>query len=73
MKDFDEKLAEVRLGTSIEYRKLVEEAQEQIKNKLDIASARRELKLQSLDHKFEAEKQAIRQNFEVIIKNNYLF
>lgn len=69
MKEIDEKLVEVRLGTAKEYREPLLELQDQLKSRLDVASVLRQFKLTNLKHKYEAEEQAIRQNFEVILFN----
>jgi len=66
IKDVDEKLVEVRLGTAKEYRIPLQELQDQMKSRLEIATVLRQFKLTNLKHKYEAEEQAIRQNFEVI-------
>ncbi|KAL5244992.1 hypothetical protein ACI65C_012402 [Semiaphis heraclei] len=64
IKDVDEKLVEVRLGTAKEYRIPLQELQDQMKSRLEIATVLRQFKLTNLKHKYEAEEQAIRQNFE---------
>lgn len=66
IREVDEKLVEVRLGTAKEYRVPLQELQDQMKSRLEVASVLRQYKLANLKHKYEAEEQAIRQNFEVI-------
>jgi len=73
MKEIDEKLVEVRLGTAKEYREPLQELQDQLKTRLDVASVLRQFKLTNLKHKYEAEEQAIRQNFEVIFLNLFIY
>lgn len=62
---------ELRLGTSKDYREPLQELQDQMKSRLEVASVLRQFKLANLKHKYEAEEQAIRQNFEVL-SNNHL-
>lgn len=64
IREVDEKLIEVRLGTAKEYRVPLQELQDQMKSRLEVASVLRQFKLANLKHKYEAEEQAIRQNFE---------
>ncbi|XP_015367609.1 PREDICTED: breast cancer metastasis-suppressor 1-like protein isoform X1 [Diuraphis noxia] len=64
IKDIDEKLVEVKLGTAKEYRIPLQELQDQMKSRLEVATVLRQFKLTNLKHKYEAEEQAIRQNFE---------
>lgn len=66
IREVEEKLVEVRLGTAKEYRLPLQELQDQMKSRLEVASVLRQFKLANLKHKYEAEEQAIRQNFEVI-------
>jgi len=65
IREIDEKLVEVRLGTAKEYRIPLQELQDQMKSRLEVASVLRQYKLANLKHKYEAEEQAIRQNCEV--------
>ncbi|XP_025414063.1 breast cancer metastasis-suppressor 1-like protein isoform X1 [Sipha flava] len=64
IREVEEKLVEVRLGTAKEYRIPLQELQDQMKSRLEVASVLRQFKLANLKHKYEAEEQAIRQNFE---------
>ncbi|XP_025193980.1 breast cancer metastasis-suppressor 1-like protein isoform X2 [Melanaphis sacchari] len=64
IREVEEKLVEVRLGTAKEYRIPLQELQDQMKSRLEVASVLRQFKLTNLKHKYEAEEQAIRQNFE---------
>ncbi|KAL5238837.1 hypothetical protein ACI65C_006247 [Semiaphis heraclei] len=64
IQEVDRKLAEVRLGTAKEYRIPLQKLQDQMKSRLEIATVSRQFKLTNLKHKYEAEEQAIRQNFE---------
>lgn len=54
------------MGTAKEYRIPFQELKNQMKSRLEVASVLRQFKLTNLKHKYEAEEQAIRQNFEVI-------
>lgn len=58
---------ELRLGTAKHYREPLQELQDQMKSRLEVASVLRQFKLTNLKHKYEAEEQAIRQNFEVLL------
>lgn len=64
MREVEDKLVEVRLGTAKEYRVPLQELQDQMKSRLEVATVLRQFKLTNLKHKYEAEEQAIRQNFE---------
>lgn len=61
------------MGTAKEYRIPFEELKEQMKSRLEVASVLRQYKLTNLKHKYEAEEQAIRQNFEVIVLSDFFF
>jgi len=54
------------LGTAKEYQIPNQELKDQLLSRLDVANVLRQFKLTNLKHKYEAEEQAIRQNFEVI-------
>ncbi|XP_008183829.1 breast cancer metastasis-suppressor 1-like protein isoform X2 [Acyrthosiphon pisum] len=64
IREVEDKLVEVRLGTAKEYRIPLQELQNQMKSRLEVATVLRQFKLTNLKHKYEAEEQAIRQNFE---------
>ncbi|XP_050431737.1 breast cancer metastasis-suppressor 1-like protein isoform X2 [Adelges cooleyi] len=64
IREVEEKLVEVRLGTAKEYRVPLQELQDQMDSRLEVASVLKQFKLTNLKHKYEAEEQAIRQNFE---------
>lgn len=66
IKEIDDKLIEVRLGTAKEYRIPLQLLQEQMKTRLDIAAILKKFKVTNLKHKFESDDQSIIQNFEVI-------
>lgn len=66
IKEIEDKLIEVRLGTAKEYRLPLQLLQEQMKSRLEVASVLRQFKLTNLKHKFESDEQIIKQNFEVI-------
>lgn len=65
LKEVEDKLVEVRLGTAKEYRIPLQELQDQMKARLEVAAILRQYKLANIKNKYEAEEQAIRQNFEV--------
>lgn len=67
IKEVEEKLVEVRLGTAKEYRIPLQLLQEQMKSRLEVASVLRKFKLTNLKHKYESEEQTIKQNFQVIL------
>ncbi|XP_060859133.1 breast cancer metastasis-suppressor 1-like protein isoform X2 [Metopolophium dirhodum] len=64
MKEVDRKLVEVRLGTAEEYLKPSQELKNQKEHKLELIKARRVVQSINAKNKYEAEKQAIIQNFE---------
>jgi len=66
MKEVDRQLVEVRLGTAEEYLKPSQELQNQKERRLEATKAWRDLQSTNAKHKYEAEKQAIIQNFEVM-------
>lgn len=66
IKEVEEKLVEVKMGTAKEYCIPLEELKKQMKSRLEVATVLRQFKLTNLKHKYESEEQAIRQNFEVI-------
>ncbi|MPC40555.1 Breast cancer metastasis-suppressor 1-like protein [Portunus trituberculatus] len=59
------KLEEVRLGEAAEYLIPVEELQEGRRVRLEVAHVLRQFRLQNITNKYEAEKSASQQNFEV--------
>lgn len=65
MKEIDEKLIEVKLGTAPEYRIPLLKLNEQKKQRLQVAAVLRKFKLTSLKHKHESKIQSIKQNYEV--------
>jgi len=66
IREVEEKLVEVRLGTAKEYRIPLQELQNQKETRLAVSEALRDCKTTNAKHKYEAEKQAIIQNFEVM-------
>jgi len=66
IREVEKKIVEVRLGTAKEYRIPLQKLQDQMKSRLEKASVLRQFKLTNLKHKYEANEQAIEQNFEVI-------
>ena len=59
------KLAEVRAGRAPEYLQPLEELQINMKNRMEVSSVLRELRLSNINCKFDAEQIATEQNFEV--------
>ncbi|XP_045124143.1 breast cancer metastasis-suppressor 1-like protein isoform X5 [Portunus trituberculatus] len=59
------KLEEVRLGEAAEYLIPVEELQEGRRVRLEVAHVLRQFRLQNITNKYEAEKSASQQNFEL--------
>ena len=59
------KLAEVRAGRAPEYLQPLEELQINMKNRMEVSSVLRELRLSNINCKFDAEQLATEQNFEV--------
>ena len=60
------KLEEVKAGRATEYLQPLEELQINMKNRLEVGSTLLEFRLSNIECKYEAEKLAARQNFEVI-------
>lgn len=65
MRAVNTKLEEVRSGRAKEYLGPLEQLQENMSVKIEIASSRREYRITNLDHKTEAEILASEQNFNV--------
>lgn len=59
------KLAEVRAGRAPEYLQPLEELQINMKNRMEVSTVLRELRLNNINCKYEAEQMATEQNFEV--------
>jgi breast cancer metastasis-suppressor 1-like protein len=59
------KLSEVRTGKSVEYLQPLEELQVNMKNRMEVGSVLRELRLANINCKFDAEVLASEQNFQV--------
>lgn len=59
------KLEEVRVGEAAEYLIPLEELQEGRRVRLEVAHVLRQFRLQNITNKYEAEKSAAQQNFEV--------
>lgn len=57
-------LAEVRSGKSELYLRPLQDLQKDMRLRVDVAGILRDLQLENIRHKFEAEEQAARQNFE---------
>merc|ERR1712018_401064 len=60
----ENKLAEVKAGRAQEYLQPLEELQINMKNRMEVSSIMRELRLTNINCKFEAESLATEQNFE---------
>nr|CAD7204415.1 unnamed protein product [Timema douglasi] len=61
----DTKLSEVRSGRAQEYLQPLEQLQENMRIRTEVAGILREFRLTNIRNKFEAEEQASRQNYEV--------
>lgn len=61
------------MGTAKEYRVPLQELQDQMKSRLEVATILRQYKLANIKNKYEAEEQAIRQNFEVTFLHIYWY
>ena len=61
----ESKLAEVRAGRAPEYLQPLEELQINMKNRMEVSTVLRELRLNNINCKFEAEQLATQQNFQV--------
>ena len=59
------KLAEVKAGRANEYLQPLEELQINMKNRMEVSSVLRELRLANINSKFDSEHSATQQNFEV--------
>lgn len=64
MTQIENKLAEVKAGRAPEYLQPLEELQINMKNRMEVSSIMRELRLSNINCKFEAEQLATDQNFE---------
>lgn len=60
----ENKLAEVRAGRAPEYLQPLEELQINMKNRMEVSTVMRELRLSNINCKFEAEQLATQQNYE---------
>merc|ERR1712241_686812 len=60
----ENKLAEVKAGRAQEYLQPLEELQINMKNRMEVSSVLREMRLNNINCKFEAEQLATDQNFE---------
>ena len=65
MTQIENKLSEVKAGRAPEYLQPLEELQINMKNRMEVSSIMRELRLSNINCKFEAEQLATEQNFEV--------
>lgn len=63
----DTKLGEVRCGRAQEYLQPLEELQENMRIRTEVAGVLREFRLTNIRNKFEAEELAASQNYEVFI------
>ncbi|PSN36344.1 Breast cancer metastasis-suppressor 1-like protein-A [Blattella germanica] len=63
----DTKLSEVRCGRAQEYLQPLEELQENMRIRTEVAGILRELRLTNIRNKFDAEELAAKQNYEVDI------
>ena len=59
------KLSEVRSGKSVEYLQPLEELQVNMKNRMEVGTVLRELRLENIRCKYDAEIIANEQNFQV--------
>ncbi len=64
MTQIETKLAEVRAGRAPEYLQPLEELQINMKNRMEVSTVLRELRLSNINCKFEAEQMATEQNYE---------
>lgn len=58
-------LGDVRNGRSQEYLEPLKQLDEVMRNRIDVATVLKRLRLENINHKFLAEEQAARQHFEV--------
>ena len=73
MTQIESKLAEVKAGRAPEYLQPLEELQINMKNRMEVSTVLRELRLANINCKFEAEQLATQQNFEVRNLNFYFY
>ena len=59
------KLEEVHSGIAKEYRQPLEELQDNMSIRIEVAGILRKLRLDNINNNFEAEEQAAKQNYEV--------
>ena len=67
----ESKLAEVKAGRAPEYLQPLEELQINMKNRMEVSTVLRELRLANINCKFEAEQLATQQNFDVRTLNHF--
>lgn len=60
------KLEEVHEGIAKEYRMPVEELQDNMRIRIEVAGILRKLRMENIENNFKAEEQAAKQNYEVI-------
>lgn len=66
MKEINDKLVEVKLGSAKEYCEPLKVLKEQLKTRLEVATELRKFKLINLEHKFLSQEQMINQHYEVL-------
>lgn len=66
IKEVNDKLVEVKLGTAKEYREPLKRLKEQLDTRLEVAAELKKLKLVNLEHKFQSQAQSIKQHYKVI-------
>lgn len=59
------KLEELHEGTALEYRQPLQELEDNMNIRLEVANVLRQLRLENININYEAEEQAAKQNFEV--------
>lgn len=72
IREVDNKLEEVKMGSAKEYVEPLKLLKTQLKTRLEVAAQLKKFKLANLEHKFKAEEQAIIQHYKVTtILNKY--
>lgn len=62
-------MAEVSSGIANDYSEALQKLKDEMESRLNVASVLKQFKLVNSKHKYESEKQTIKQNFEVILNN----
>lgn len=71
MDQLETEFSEISSSIANDYNQALQKLKDEMESRLDVASVLKQFKLVNSKHKYESEKQIIRQHFDVIL-NNYL-